>query len=82
MDCRLNCGACCEAPSITSFIPGMPDGKPAGVRCIHLDSNNFCKIFNDPKRPQFCDMFKPCADVCGSNRAEALSLISELERLT
>ncbi len=82
MDCRLNCGACCEAPSITSFIPGMPDGKPAGVRCIHLDSNNLCKIFNDPQRPKLCDMFKACADVCGSNRAEALALISELERLT
>ncbi|MDW3636530.1 YkgJ family cysteine cluster protein, partial [Vibrio sp. Vb0667] len=24
MDCRLGCGACCIAPSISSPIPGMP----------------------------------------------------------
>jgi hypothetical protein len=27
--CRPGCGACCIAPSITSPIPGMPDGKPS-----------------------------------------------------
>jgi Fe-S-cluster containining protein len=32
MNCRLGCGACCIAPSISSPIPGMPQGKPAGVR--------------------------------------------------
>ncbi|MDR8085529.1 YkgJ family cysteine cluster protein, partial [Acinetobacter baumannii] len=26
--CRPHCGACCTAPSITSPIPGMPNGKP------------------------------------------------------
>ncbi|HVK38365.1 MAG TPA: YkgJ family cysteine cluster protein, partial [Candidatus Kapabacteria bacterium] len=36
MTCRDGCGACCIAPSITSPIPGMPDGKPAGVRCVQL----------------------------------------------
>ncbi|MGR5456700.1 YkgJ family cysteine cluster protein, partial [Vibrio alfacsensis] len=30
MDCRLGCGACCIAPSISSPIPGMPNGKPSG----------------------------------------------------
>ncbi|NYZ53719.1 YkgJ family cysteine cluster protein, partial [Escherichia coli] len=29
MECRPGCGACCTAPSISSPIPGMPDGKPA-----------------------------------------------------
>ncbi|HLV28200.1 MAG TPA: YkgJ family cysteine cluster protein, partial [Burkholderiaceae bacterium] len=29
MDCRPHCGACCTAPSISSPIPGMPQGKPA-----------------------------------------------------
>ncbi|MGU7695722.1 YkgJ family cysteine cluster protein, partial [Escherichia coli] len=29
MECRPDCGACCTAPSISSPIPGMPDGKPA-----------------------------------------------------
>ena len=36
MDCRPGCAACCIAPSISSPIPGMPHGKPAGVRCIQL----------------------------------------------
>ena len=29
--CRDGCGACCIAPSISSPIPDMPAGKPAGV---------------------------------------------------
>ncbi|MDM6904545.1 YkgJ family cysteine cluster protein, partial [Enterobacter hormaechei] len=24
MNCRIDCGACCIAPSISSPIPGMP----------------------------------------------------------
>ena len=36
--CRSGCGACCIAPSITSPLPGMPQGKPAGVPCINLDA--------------------------------------------
>ncbi|MGO2368564.1 MAG: YkgJ family cysteine cluster protein, partial [Serratia sp. (in: enterobacteria)] len=32
MDCRADCGACCIAPSISSPIPGMPNGKPANTR--------------------------------------------------
>jgi Fe-S-cluster containining protein len=31
MDCRAGCGACCIAPSISSPIPGMPDGKLWGM---------------------------------------------------
>ncbi|WP_429347626.1 hypothetical protein [Paraburkholderia sp. Clong3] len=27
--CRPDCGACCIAPSISSPIPGMPNGKPS-----------------------------------------------------
>ncbi|MCC6439509.1 MAG: YkgJ family cysteine cluster protein, partial [Rhodanobacteraceae bacterium] len=26
MSCRSGCGACCIAPSISSPIPGMPNG--------------------------------------------------------
>ena len=54
MECRPNCGACCIAPSITSPIPNMENGKPAGERCVQLDDNNMCKIFKDPKRPKVC----------------------------
>ena len=57
----------------------MPEGKPAGVRCVNLSDDNLCKIFGDPKRPQLCDDFKAGIDVCGINREEALILISDLE---
>lgn len=82
MQCRMNCGACCEAPSITSFIPGMPNGKPAGVRCINLSDDNLCLIFGREDRPKLCDSFKATADVCGTNRLDALYLISDLEAQT
>ena len=51
MDCRPGCGACCTAPSISSPIPGMPLGKPAGVRCIQLGDDARCRIFGQPERP-------------------------------
>ncbi len=82
MNCRLGCGACCIAPSITSPIPGMPDGKPAGVRCIQLDENNLCKIFGFPERPLLCERFLATEDVCGRSDEEALLLISNLEAET
>ena len=34
MECRSGCAACCIAPSISSAIPGMPDGKPAGIESM------------------------------------------------
>ena len=82
MDCRLHCGACCIAPSISSPIPGMPDGKPAGVRCIHLTEDNLCALFNDPRRPEVCKNFQAEALVCGENREEALSILNHLENGT
>ena len=51
MKCREGCGACCIAPSISSAIPGMPDGKPAGERCVQLSVENLCSIFGQPERP-------------------------------
>ncbi|AJR09410.1 YkgJ family cysteine cluster protein [Photobacterium gaetbulicola] len=82
MECRLGCGACCIAPSISSPIPGMPKGKPAGVRCIQLDDNNLCKIFGKPERPAVCHQFKACPSLCGSSNQQALVNISELESMT
>ncbi|PIE41740.1 MAG: hypothetical protein CSA49_01925 [Gammaproteobacteria bacterium] len=82
MECRLGCGACCIAPSISSPIPDMPQGKPAGIRCIQLDDNNLCKLFGQPERPQVCFTFKACSDVCGDNSQQAYQLIEELERST
>lgn len=82
MKCRLGCGACCIAPSITTPIPGMPDGKPAGVPCVQLDDQYRCKIFGQPERPSVCDQFQPEAEVCGNDRQQAINLITILERLT
>jgi uncharacterized protein len=82
MDCRAGCGACCIAPSITTPIPGMPAGKPAGVRCIQLDDTARCRIFGHPDRPAVCGGLKPSAEMCGTRRDEALRFLERLERET
>ena len=46
MQCREGCGACCIAPSISRPYHGMPRGKAAGERCIHLDANLRCELFD------------------------------------
>jgi hypothetical protein len=60
----------------------MPDGKPAGVRCIQLDADNFCLIFGQPQRPAVCSAFHAAEYVCGSSAAEAIQLIGWLEQST
>lgn len=82
MDCRSHCGACCIAPSITSPIPGMPHGKPAGVPCVQLDAQLRCKLFGRPERPAFCASLRPSMEMCGSSREEALRGLLELELAT
>jgi Fe-S-cluster containining protein len=82
MECRAGCGACCVAPSISSPIPGMPHGKPAGVRCIHLTPDQRCALYGDPARPAVCRGLRPCAEMCGATRAYALAYLTWLERAT
>ncbi|MFH2814352.1 YkgJ family cysteine cluster protein [Enterobacter ludwigii] len=82
MDCRPDCGACCTAPSISSPIPGMPDGKPANTRCVQLAENNLCMIFGSPLRPKVCSGLQPSAEMCGSTRIQAITYLLELEALT
>ncbi|MGY5368536.1 YkgJ family cysteine cluster protein [Enterobacter oligotrophicus] len=82
MDCRPDCGACCTAPSISSPIPGMPEGKPANTRCVQLSETNLCMIFGSPLRPKVCAGLQPSAEMCGSTRAEAMTYLLELESLT
>lgn len=81
-NCRTGCGACCTAPSISSPIPGMPRGKPAGVRCIQLDDANRCRIFGRPERPAVCSGLQPSAEMCGPDAAHALRWLTALERST
>jgi Fe-S-cluster containining protein len=80
--CRTGCGACCIAPSISSPIPGMPFGKPAGVRCVQLDEANRCKIFGDPERPPVCASLRPSVEMCGDTRTDALLYLTRLDELT
>jgi hypothetical protein len=82
MDCRLGCGACCIAPSITSPIPGMPHGKPAGVPCVQLDDEYRCRLFGLPERPAFCASLRPLVSMCGASRAQALETLTLLELAT
>jgi uncharacterized protein len=80
--CRDRCGACCIAPSITSAIPGMPHGKPAGVPCVQLDDDYRCRLFGRPERPAFCASLRPQASMCGIDRTEALAGLAMLELAT
>ena len=82
MECRSGCGACCIAPSISSPIPGMPDGKPANTRCVQLAENNSCLIFGLALRPQVCINLNPAAEMCLSTREEAIAYLIDLEKST
>jgi uncharacterized protein len=82
LNCRQGCGACCIAPSISSIIPGMPNGKPAGVRCIQLSVENQCKLFGKAERPQVCINLRPTQSMCGDHREEALAFLASLELST
>ncbi len=80
MKCRVGCGACCIELSISSSIPGMKGGKPAGVRCIHLLNDYTCAIYNDPRKPEVCNDFTPEPQFCGSNQEEAMRILSSLSK--
>ncbi|UZW60970.1 YkgJ family cysteine cluster protein [Lysobacter enzymogenes] len=82
MHCRDRCGACCIAPSITSPIPGMPHGKPAGIPCVQLDDELRCRLFGRPERPRFCGSLQPRAEMCGQSREQALAGLLKLDRAT
>ncbi len=82
IECRAGCGACCIVISISSPIPGMPNGKPAGTPCIHLLPNGYCALFGKPERPQVCLDFKAEKYICGDTREEAYKTIADLEGIS
>lgn len=82
MECRVGCGACCIAPSITSPIPGMLGGKPAGIRCIQLTGDNKCKLFGKPERPEVCKNLRPSREMCGASTEDANLFLAHLEEIT
>ncbi|MBN2325245.1 MAG: YkgJ family cysteine cluster protein [Spirochaetes bacterium] len=79
MKCRPGCGACCIAISISSPIPGMPHGKPAGVRCVNLTKNNICAIHGRGDYPEVCRDLVPSKEMCGGSFEEAFRYLSDLE---
>lgn len=79
MDCRTGCGACCIAPAIVMPYHGMPAGKPAGVRCVHLQDDYRCAIFDNPLRPAVCADFLAEPAICGNNAQEAMQILTQLE---
>jgi hypothetical protein len=60
----------------------MPQGKPAGVRCVQLDAANRCLIFGSPQRPAVCSALQPAPDMCGAENTHALQYLARLEQLT
>ncbi len=79
LDCRPACAACCTAPSISSPLPGLPQGKPAGVPCPHLDADLRCQLFGLPQRPAVCASLRPQPEMCGGSRQEAMAILVRLE---
>ncbi|MFO0794825.1 MAG: YkgJ family cysteine cluster protein [Candidatus Brocadiaceae bacterium] len=82
MECRAGCGACCIALSISSPIPGMPNGKPAGVRCVQLSPANRCLLYDKPEKPVVCSNLRPSKEMCGQTFDEASAYLEFLERCT
>jgi uncharacterized protein len=82
MDCRPGCGACCIALSISTPLPGHPQGKPAGVRCGQLDEDCRCRLHGTPEMPRVCAALRPEPEMCGSSRTEALAYLAGLEAAT
>lgn len=60
----------------------MPDGKPAGVRCVQLDPLDRCLLFGKPERPSVCLSLRPQAEMCGETAEQATAYLTRLEVLT
>jgi hypothetical protein len=60
----------------------MPQGKPAGVRCVQLTPDNLCRLFGLPERPGVCNRLRPEPEMCGTDATSALVYLNELETAT
>ncbi len=60
----------------------MPQGKPAGVRCVQLDAQWRCRLFGRPERPAVCVSLQPSAQMCGASAAQAMRRLRRLDALT
>ena len=63
----------------------MPQGKPAGVRCVQLDEAQRCRLFGHPERPAVCGQLQPSLEMCGpddDDGTHARLFLARLEALT
>ena len=60
----------------------MPNGKPAGVRCVQLLDDQRCAIFGRPERPACCSGLQASAEMCGADREHALHWLARLDDAT
>ncbi len=60
----------------------MPNGKPAGVRCVQLSDDCRCLLFGKPERPTVCQRLQPSAEMCGESAQEAMAYLIYLEEAT
>jgi len=60
----------------------MPQGKPAGVRCVQLTDDDHCLLWEKPERPAVCRGFAASPESCGSSREQAFAILMRWERLT
>ena len=60
----------------------MSEGKLAGVRCIQLDVNNQCLIYDKPERPIVCANLRSSEEMCGQTSGDALAYLASLEQIT
>lgn len=60
----------------------MPNGKPAGVRCVQLTDDDRCKIFGMAERPSVCLSLAPEPEMCGESREHAMIWLRTLEAST
>lgn len=58
----------------------MPDGKPAGVRCINLLDDYKCAIYTYSAKPKVYIDFKAEPEFCGSSREEAMEILFSLSK--
>ncbi len=60
----------------------MPQGKPAGQRCVQLDDEERCRLFGRPERPEVCASLQPQPTMCGHTREDAMRWLARLENQT
>lgn len=60
----------------------MPQGKPAGVRCVQLGADERCLIFGQPERPSVCGSLRPSDEMCGDGRVYAIEWLGRMEAST